>query len=584
MMKRQGASLHGDPSKKARTDEYVEEGVIDEHTIVMHNETGEIATIVTADGSEIPVEGTLQETEDGMTIHFQDDGTIEHGQISAGEVAIVSDGMDVMSHEQVAVMGDGVMIDPHHVTIEEQVESVGLEEHVGQITDDSEYEGVEKVEYEGVEKVEYIEQVEESQGVGEFSESQIETSELQVVPQYQNIIIQHMDIAEPLATLRKLLEARLQCSLSDHEFYLQDTIPLEPSKNLVSQCVQGSGMVQINVEVKSHPGSKPRLNIVDILKPAEEVADLAPSPAPAPAVVAAPTTPPRAAANTKVVIPFPEESENVTRWIVDQHFRKEQERLKIPFDPVLWNVNHVKHWIQWAVKEFTLVGVDMKNFNLTGKQLVDLKHEDFVRYIPNDKGDVFWTHLELLRKCKFVAVIQQPTPHAITTITVSTSDNSLDGRTSKSFNKRPRSITIPSDRISPGNRTGNNGQIQLWQFLLELLTDKDYREIIYWVGDDGEFKLNNPEMVAQLWGQRKNKPTMNYEKLSRALRYYYDGDMIAKVHGKRFVYKFVCDLRMLLGYNAGELNRLVMESAEKKLQQVRETLRPAIVKRVEIKP
>ena len=76
---------------------------------------------------------------------------------------------------------------------------------------------------------------------------------------------------------------------------------------------------------------------------------------------------------------------------------------------------------------------------------------------------------------------------------------------------------------------GNNGQIQLWQFLLELLTDKDYIEIIHWVGDDGEFKLNSPEIVAQLWGQRKNKPTMNYEKLSRALRYYYDGDMISKV-------------------------------------------------------
>ena len=48
---------------------------------------------------------------------------------------------------------------------------------------------------------------------------------------------------------------------------------LEPTKNLVSQCVQGSGMVQINVEVKSQPGVKPRLNIVDILKPAEEIVE-----------------------------------------------------------------------------------------------------------------------------------------------------------------------------------------------------------------------------------------------------------------------------------------------------------------------
>lgn len=69
----------------------------------------------------------------------------------------------------------------------------------------------------------------------------------------------------------------------------------------------------------------------------------------------------------------------------------------------------------------------------------------------------------------------------------------------------------------------------MWQFLLELLTDKEYQNIIQWLGDEGEFKLMNPEEVARLWGLRKNKPTMNYEKLSRALRYYYDGDMIAKV-------------------------------------------------------
>ena len=70
-------------------------------------------------------------------------------------------------------------------------------------------------------------------------------------------------------------------------------------------------------------------------------------------------------------------------------------------------------------------------------------------------------------------------------------------------------------------------------------------------------------MVAQLWGERKNKPHMNYEKLSRALRYYYDGDMISKVHGKRFVYKFVCDLKQLLGFSAEELNKLVTECESK---------------------
>jgi len=77
--------------------------------------------------------------------------------------------------------------------------------------------------------------------------------------------------------------------------------------------------------------------------------------------------------------------------------------------------------------------------------------------------------------------------------------------------------------------TGHNGQIQLWQFLLELLGDIRRKDVIQWVGRDGEFKLNDPELVAQMWGERKNKPKMNYEKLSRALRYYYHDGMIAKV-------------------------------------------------------
>uniref|UniRef100_A0A4W5P3P1 ETS proto-onco 2, transcription factor n=1 Tax=Hucho hucho TaxID=62062 RepID=A0A4W5P3P1_9TELE len=99
-----------------------------------------------------------------------------------------------------------------------------------------------------------------------------------------------------------------------------------------------------------------------------------------------------------------------------------------------------------------------------------------------------------------------------------------------------------------------SGPIQLWQFLLELLTDKSCQAIISWTGDGWEFKLTDPDEVARRWGRRKNKPKMNYEKLSRGLRYYYDKNIIHKTSGKRYVYRFVCDLQNLLGYSADELH------------------------------
>lgn len=61
---------------------------------------------------------------------------------------------------------------------------------------------------------------------------------------------------------------------------------------------------------------------------------------------------------------------------------------------------------------------------------------------------------------------------------------------------------------------------------------------IAWEGTNGEFKLIDPDEVARRWGERKSKPNMNYDKLSRALRYYYDKNIMTKVHGKRYAYKF----------------------------------------------
>ena len=83
-----------------------------------------------------------------------------------------------------------------------------------------------------------------------------------------------------------------------------------------------------------------------------------------------------------------------------------------------------------------------------------------------------------------------------------------------------------------------SGQIQLWQFLLELLSDSGNTACITWEGTNGEFKMTDPDEVARRWGERKSKPHMNYDKLSRALRYYYDKNIMSKVHGKRYAYKY----------------------------------------------
>jgi len=47
-------------------------------------------------------------------------------------------------------------------------------------------------------------------------------------------------------------------------------LQLDASKNLTSQCVQGCGLVQVNVEIKTVINGLPRINITDVLKPADD--------------------------------------------------------------------------------------------------------------------------------------------------------------------------------------------------------------------------------------------------------------------------------------------------------------------------
>ncbi|XP_048727987.2 ETS-related transcription factor Elf-1-like [Ostrea edulis] len=81
---------------------------------------------------------------------------------------------------------------------------------------------------------------------------------------------------------------------------------------------------------------------------------------------------------------------------------------------------------------------------------------------------------------------------------------------------------------------------RLWEFLRDLLCDPRYNpDIITWSDKQkGEFRLVKSKEIAKLWGRIKKNKGMTYEKLSRALRYYYKTQILLPVIGKRLMYQF----------------------------------------------
>nr|XP_055057043.1 ETS domain-containing transcription factor ERF-like [Misgurnus anguillicaudatus] len=109
-----------------------------------------------------------------------------------------------------------------------------------------------------------------------------------------------------------------------------------------------------------------------------------------------------------------------------------------------------------------------------------------------------------------------------------------------------RTVLFPDWAYKPAWSSGSR-QVQLWHFLLELL-GRGEGGAITWGSEWGEFVIRDPERLAKLWGERKGKPHMNYDKLSRALRYYYNKRILHKTKGKRFTYKFNFSKLILVNY------------------------------------
>ncbi|XP_013411896.1 transforming protein p68/c-ets-1 [Lingula anatina] len=80
-------------------------------------------------------------------------------------------------------------------------------------------------------------------------------------------------------------------------------------------------------------------------------------------------------------------------------FEREQQRLRITKDPQQWSEINIYQWLQWAIREFNLEGVQVQNFaNMVGSTLCDLPKDDFLALCPPFVGEILWEHLEIMQK------------------------------------------------------------------------------------------------------------------------------------------------------------------------------------------
>lgn len=110
------------------------------------------------------------------------------------------------------------------------------------------------------------------------------------------------------------------------------------------------------------------------------------------------------------------------------------------------------------------------------------------------------------------------------------------------------------------SEVANGQQVQLWQFLLELLTSNS--QLIKWTGQELEFQISQPDKVAELWGKVRNDPKMTYQKLAKGLCYYYTQGILKSVPEKLLTFRYTSWLKNYISdkyaHKAGSANELVV--------------------------
>ncbi|NXA99035.1 ETV7 factor, partial [Cnemophilus loriae] len=276
-------------------------------------------------------------------------------------------------------------------------------------------------------------------------------------------------------------------------------------------------------------------------------------------------------------------------------------RLRI--QPSLWSKDDVIHWLRWAEKEYSLRPTDESKFEMNGKALCILTKDDFRHRAPSS-GDVLYEILQFIktqrralvcspllnspfrkaRSTEEVQVVWEVCSDAavlllhLTLALPGISSNPPGLSAAPALGKsqaflstlllclgccRPGAIcSLPEALSAPVDGKIADCRL-LWEYVYQLLSDRRYEPYIRWEDRDAKvFRVVNPNGLAQLWGNHKNRMNMTYEKMSRALRHYYKLNIIKKEPGQKLLFRFLKTPGEVVHEKSSKLEQLENEDHE----------------------
>uniref|UniRef100_G1NUA6 Transcription factor ETV6 n=1 Tax=Myotis lucifugus TaxID=59463 RepID=G1NUA6_MYOLU len=262
--------------------------------------------------------------------------------------------------------------------------------------------------------------------------------------------------------------------------------------------------------------------------------------------------------------------------------------------PALWSREDVLHWLRWAEREYSLQRTRERGFEMNGRALCILTKDDFRLRAPGS-GDVLYELLQYIKTQRQALVCgpffgrafrqKMPRGHCPCPLQASThlpgvshlppgallqpDDQTLSILAQlldlpdltewppSSANTAVVSILLHAGPSLSGPERLPHARPHsarkaactlcsiadcrlLWDYVYQLLSDTRYQSVIRWEDENARiFRVVDPNGLARLWGNHKNRVNMTYEKMSRALRHYYKLNIIRKEPGQKLLFRFL---------------------------------------------